>query len=92
MYGILAVSWAMAVVQGMRHGHGRRWGRKKHLGFIPLTILWVVQKEKDRRTFEGTEEEFDRDRWYQTLGCSAMGNYFYSMEDFGNFIEILIDV
>lgn len=68
------------------------WREKTFRICSPL-FLGCLERKK-YKVFEGVKEEFDkvRDKCYQLLGCLVTGNHLYSMENFGNFIEILIDV
>lgn len=46
------------------------------------------------RAFEGLEDNSIRvrDRWFQTLNFFIMSHSLYIMGDFGDFIDILIDM
>lgn len=95
-YRLLGISWVM-----VNTGREKVWtwkgvsGRKKkQLGLISLTIFWVVWKERNRRTFQGVEEDIDKvkTRWYQSLGFLVTNNSLYSIEEVGNLVDCLIDM
>lgn len=67
---------------------------KKHLSLIPLTIFPVVKKKRNKRAFERVKDDFDRirDRWFQTINFLLMGHPLYSIENFRNLTNILIDM
>lgn len=73
-----------------------RFGLRKVLvvGLVPLAIFWVLQKERNRRTFKMMEDEFERvrDRWFQTLCFLVLIHPLYLIEDLGDLIKILTDM
>lgn len=70
VYGLLRISWVIAgsirdetwLWEGISKG-------RKIVDLIPLTMLWVIWKERNNKVFDEMEEEFSkiRDRWLQYL-------------------------
>lgn len=52
------VSWVMAGNVCKELWAWTGFCKKKHLFFIPLTIFWIVWKERNTRVFEGIETDF----------------------------------
>lgn len=65
------------------------------MGFNPLTIFWVVWKERNRRAFERVEDinGFDilNNKWFQTLDFLLQSHPLSSMEDVTELVAMLID-
>lgn len=59
VYGLLGINW---VIAGTLREELWAWGnvckQKKHANLIPLTIFWVLWKERNRRAFEGRSGTF----------------------------------
>lgn len=66
---------------------------KKIVNLIPLAIFWIMWKERNLRAFEGIEGGILklRDRWMH-IGSSCFGHDINRVEDFENFINILIEL
>lgn len=56
-----------------------------HLSLIPLTIFWVVWKERNAKAFENIETNFTyvKDRWIYIFGYILFGRDINDWEDLG---------
>lgn len=68
--------------------------KNKHYRLIPLTIFWVVWKERDNRIFEGLEENFAniKDKSLHLFGSIILGHNLNCLDDFGATVNILTDM
>lgn len=77
IYGMLGIKWAIAgLVKNELWAWARLGEKKKYLMLIPLSLMWVVWKEKNSRAFEGIENDFNsiKDRWFHLFGSLFLGH------------------
>lgn len=84
-YDLLGISWDMTgsvrdeiwVWRGIR-------GCKKHVEIIPLSTLWVVWNDRNKRIFDGVKniDDFEilKNRWFQTLSFFVLGHHLCFMK------------
>lgn len=68
-------------------------GVKKHISLVLLATFCAVWKERNKKTFKGVKDDYDKvkDRW-SSPNFLVMGHPLYSLENFGNLINILVDM
>lgn len=95
VYNLLGISWVIigSVKGEMLAWEGLRSSNKCHI-LIPLTILWIIWKERSSRIFEGKETDFGtiKDRWLYFFGSIVLSHNLDSLEDFESIVDIFIDM
>lgn len=68
--------------------------KKMLLRLIPLSIFWVVWKEKNLKAFEGIEKDLAsiRNNWIYIFGYMILGHDIKELDDFGAIFDHLIDL
>lgn len=68
--------------------------KNKCFRLIPLTIFWIVWKERNNRIFEGIERNFVniKDKWLHLFGSIMLGHNLDSFDDFGLIVNILTEL
>lgn len=95
VYKLLGLNW---VVAGSVREELWTWDgvckKNKLLRLIPLSIFWVVWKERNLRAFEGIKKDFTaiRDTWIHSFGSMLLGHDIRELEDFVAVFDLLIDL
>lgn len=93
--GLLGLSWVM---DNTVYGELLTWEglgkRNKFFQLIPLTIFWVIWKERNKRAFDGKELDFNtlKDNWFNYFGATILGHDIDSNVDFVSIVDIVIDM
>lgn len=69
-------------------------GNSKSACLIPLSIFWVIWKERNKRAFDGQEESSMnlKNRWFHYFDSIMLGHSTYSLKDFWAIADMLIDM
>lgn len=95
IFSLMGIQW---VIAGSVKAELLAWesiaAKNKHYRLIPLTIFWVVWKERDNRIFEGLEENFAniKDKSLHLFGSIILGHNLNCLDDFGATVNILTDL
>lgn len=91
--GLLGISWVMAdsITSELLAWEGLS-SRNKLFKLIPLTIFWVIWKERNKRAFEGKELDFNtiKNNWFHYFGSIVLGHNLDCSKDFAFIVNILI--
>lgn len=95
VYEFLGINW---VIVGYMWNELWAWvgicKKKTHLFLIPLTIFWMVWKERNVTDFYESERDFIiiRDKEIHTFGYMILGHDINEFDDLEIFIDHLINM
>lgn len=95
VYDLWEINWVMAgSVRDELWAWAGLYKKRTHLLLIPLSIRWVVWKERNASAFDEIERDFVdiRDRWIHTFGFMILDHEINRIDDFRNVIDHLIDM
>lgn len=93
--GLLGVSWAIVenVCTELMAWEGLG-SKNKSIRLISLTIFWVIWEERNNRTFDGIESDFNKvkDNWFHYFGSNLLGHKLDCLDDLVDIVDILTEL
>lgn len=95
VYSLLGISWVIAgSVKSELLAWDGLYKKNKSSRLIPLTIFWVIWKERNNKAFDGKEVNFCniKNRWFHYFGSILLAHNLDNLDDLGSIVYMLIDL